>query len=104
MCAGAGISASSRLSVKSSNHSGRSRKRSFESVESLAGFRDQFPGASSSLRSEVGLDDVLDGVLDESCDGDVEDELTIQEQQEVRNCPFCRESSSLVWSTVVSDR
>ena len=75
MCVGAGISASSRFSVNSSNHSGRSRKRSFESFESLAGFRDQFPGASSSLRSEVGLDDVLVGVLDESCDGDVEDEL-----------------------------
>ena len=61
--------------MNSSNHSWTSRKRSFESFESLAGFRDQFPGASSSLRSEAGLDDVLDGVLDESYDGDVEDEL-----------------------------
>ena len=71
MCAGAVISASSRLSANSSNHSGRSRKRSFESFESFAGFRDQFPGAISSLRFEAGLDDVLVGVLDESC----EDEL-----------------------------
>ena len=35
------------------------------------GSRDQFPGGSSSLRSGAGLE----GVLDESCDGDVEDEL-----------------------------
>ena len=75
MCAGASISVSSRFSVNSSNHSGRSRRRSFEFSESLAGFRDQFPGASSSLRSEAGLDDVLVDVLDESCDGDVENEL-----------------------------
>ena len=32
----------------------------------------QFPGAGSSLRSDAGLED---GVLDESCGGDVEDEL-----------------------------
>ena len=43
MYAGAGISASSRLSVNSSNHSGRSHTRSFESFESFEGFRDQFP-------------------------------------------------------------
>ena len=61
------------FSVNSSNHSRRSRRRSFEFSESHAGFRDQFPGASSSLRSEAGLD----GVLDESCDADVEDELDI---------------------------
>ena len=40
------------------------------------GSRDQLiPGASSSLRSDAGLEGVLDDVLDESCDGDVEDEL-----------------------------
>ena len=73
--AGAGISVSSRFSVNCSNHSERSRRRPLEFSESLAGFRDQFSVASSSLRSEPGLDDVLVGVLDESCDGDVEDEL-----------------------------
>ena len=41
----------------------------------FGGSRDQLPGASSSLRSDAGLGDVLDGVRDESCDGDVEDEL-----------------------------
>ena len=61
--------------MNSSNHSGRSRRQSFEFSESPAGSRDQFPGASSSLRSEAGLDDVLVDVLDESCDVDVEDEL-----------------------------
>ena len=60
--------------MNSSNHCGRSRKRSFDFCESLAGFHDQFPSASSSLRSEAGHDDVLVGALD-SCDGDVEDEL-----------------------------
>ena len=60
--------------MNSSNHSGRSRRRSFEFSESLAGFRDQFPGASS-LRPEAGLDDVVVDVLGESCDGDVADEL-----------------------------
>ena len=59
MCAGTSISASSRLSANSSNHSARSSKRSFEPF----------------LRSEGGLGDVLGGVLEESCDGDVEDEL-----------------------------
>ena len=54
---------------------GRCCRRSFESIEFHAGFRDQFPGASSSLRSEAGLDDVFDDALDKSCDGDVEDEL-----------------------------
>ena len=43
--------------MNSSNHAGRSHKRSFEFCESLAGLRDKFPGASSSLRSEDGLDD-----------------------------------------------
>ena len=75
MCAGAGISVSSIFSMNPSDHCGRSRRRSFESLESLAGFRDQFPGANSSPRSEAGIDDVLVEVLDESCDGNVEDEL-----------------------------
>ena len=72
------ISVSSRLSVKSSNRSGRSRKRSSESrLSFLSFFRFsvlvfvslQFPGAGSSRRSAAGLDD------DKSCDIDVEDEL-----------------------------
>ena len=41
----------------------------------FGGSRDQFPGASSSLRSDAGIGGVLDDVLDESCGGDVEDEL-----------------------------
>ena len=73
-CAGAWISVSSRFSVNSSDNSGRSRRRSFEFLNPLRD-SDQFPGASSSLRSDAGLDDVLVNVLDESCDGDVEDEL-----------------------------
>ena len=77
MCAGV----SSKLSVNSSNHSGRSRKRSSESrLSSLFLFLSwvfegdprQSPWASSSLRSRAGL------VEDKSCDVDVHDEL-IQE-------------------------
>ena len=84
MFAGACTSVSSRLSVNPSNHSGRFRKPSSEALTlSLFYFlfwvfgesRDQFPGASSSLRSDPGLGGVLDDVLDESCDGDVEDEV-----------------------------
>ena len=75
MCAVAGISVSSRFSVNSSNYSGRFRQRSVELSESLAGFCDQFLGASSSIRSEGGLHDVHVDVLDGSCDGDVEYEL-----------------------------
>ena len=76
MCAGAGTSVSSRLPVNSSNHPGRSRKRSLESrLLSLFLFwfwevvRCQFPGAVPSLRSSAGLDE------DKSCDVDFEDEL-----------------------------
>ena len=68
MCADAGISVPSRFLVNSSNHSGRSRRRSLKSLEPFAGFRDQFPGAA--FRSEAGLCDVRD----ESCGGYVEDE------------------------------
>ena len=77
MCASAGTSVSSRLSVNSSNHSGSSRKRSsasrlpFLSIF-VSGFwcdPHQFPGGSSSLRSWAGL------VVDKSCDVDVDDEL-----------------------------
>ena len=38
---------------------------------SFFGEPSQFPGAGSSLRTDAGLEDVLD----ESCGGDVEDEL-----------------------------
>ena len=65
MFAGAGSSASSRFSVKSSSHSGRSCKRL-----PAAPLR-QFPGAPSLLRELAGLEDVLD----ESCGSDVEDDL-----------------------------
>ena len=79
MCAGAGTSESSRLSVNSSNHSGRSRNRSPDACSLLLFlllFWDvfalrRFPDACLSLRSVAGLEDVLD----ESCGGDVEDEL-----------------------------
>ena len=60
MCADAGTSVSSRLSVNSSDHFGRNRKR--------------FPDASSSLRERAGLEEVLG----ESCGGDVEDELALE--------------------------
>ena len=78
MCAGASTSVSSRLSVNSSNHSGRSRKRSTESrLPSLFWFwfwvfgsgPRQCPGAKPSLRSWAEL------VEDESCNVDVEDDL-----------------------------
>ena len=79
MCAGAGTSVSSRFSINSSNHSGRSRNRSPDAASlSLilflfwgVGESCQFLGASSSLRSAAGLEDVLD----ESCGSVVEDEL-----------------------------
>ena len=83
MRVGAGTYASSRFSVNSSNHSGRSRKRSSEALLLylslflcwiFGGSRDQFLGANSSRCSDAGLGGVLDDVLDESCDGDVEDE------------------------------
>ena len=80
MCVGAGTSVSSRFSVNSSH---RSRKFSqtvvrvsiviplFIFVFGFFGESRHFPGAGSSLRSGAGLEDVLD----ESCGGDVEDEL-----------------------------
>ena len=69
MCAGAGTPASSRLSVNSSNHSGRSRKRSSEfRLWDFEGCH-QFSGAIPSLRSFTGHEE-----RDESCGGDVEDE------------------------------
>ena len=80
MCAGAGTSVSSRLSVKSSNHSGISRKRSSEFrlpcvLFFLFGFlvfvSHQFSCAASSLRSGAGRGDVLH----KSCGGDGGDEL-----------------------------
>ena len=78
MCAGACNSVSSRLSVKASNHSGRSRKRSSESRLShlflcmfwvFEGGPHQSRAASSSLRSWAGLEE------DNSCSVDVDGEL-----------------------------
>ena len=78
MCAGAGTSGSSRLSVNSSNHSGRSRKWLSESrLSSLflflfwvfEGDPHQSPGTGLSLLSWAGL------VGDKSCNVDVNDEL-----------------------------
>ena len=68
----------SRLSVNSSNHSGRSRKRSFESRPPflfsfwfwvVGGDPHQFPEAGPSLRSWDGVGE------DNSCNVDVEDEM-----------------------------
>ena len=114
MCAGAGTFVSSRFSVNTSNHSGRSRNRSSEArLLSLFYFcfeflvnRAIFLGAGSSLRSVAGLEDELD----ESCGGGEKRTCwyhnlsTIPGQQGVRNFPSCRESSSLVWSGEAFDR
>ena len=69
----------------------------------FGGSRDQFPGATSSLRSDAGLGGVLDDVLDESGDGDVEDEL-VPELDDNPGITIGTKFSvlhSLVWSTVV---
>ena len=79
MCAGTSTSASPRFSVNSCDHSGRSRNRSSEDrllppflfLFWFVSESRQFPDAGSSLRSDAGLEDALD----ESCGGDVEDEL-----------------------------
>ena len=77
VCAGACTSASSRLSVNSSNHSERSRKRSSESRFSsrllylfwvFEGDPHHSRGAGSSIRS-------WGGIVDKSCNADVDDEL-----------------------------
>ena len=77
MRAGAGTSVSSRFSVNSSNHSGRSRNQSSDSRVSFLfsflfwvfeGDPHQFPGAGPLLPSWAGL------VEDKSCNVDVEDE------------------------------
>ena len=67
MFAAAGISTASRCSVKSSSHSGRSCK--LFPAASLH----QFLGASSKLREFAGFKKV-----DESCGGDVEEELVLE--------------------------
>ena len=92
MCAGAGTSVSSRLSVNSSNHSGKSWRK--------------LSSANSLLRSGAGLEDVLD----ESCGGNVEDELVPElddnprttKRYEVFRC--CIKSSYLVWLGAASHR
>ena len=79
LCADACNSVSSRLSVNSSNHSGRSANGSVDFFLSslflflfwvLGVHLHHFRGAISLLRSDTGLEDELD----ESCGGDVEDE------------------------------
>ena len=109
MCAGAGTSVFSRLSVNSSNHSGLSRKRSskarvmsfFWFMFLVVGESRQFPGAGSSFRTGAGLEDAIDepAVWKTNWHQNLS---TIQEQQEVRICTFCK-FSSLVWSTVAFD-
>ena len=102
---GTGTTVSSRFSVNSSNHSGKSRNGSCDARLSsfflfwfwVFGESRKFPGAGSSLRSVAGLEDVLD----ESCGGDVEDELVPEFDDNPRTA---RGSSSLVWSGVAFDR
>ena len=81
MFADAGTFVSSRFSVKSSNHSGRSCKRSpaaplvvsiFILVVSFGGLR-QFPNTPSLLRKFAGINE-----LDKSCANDVEDEHALE--------------------------
>ena len=101
MRAGACNSVSSRLSLNSSNHSGRSRKRSSESrlpslVFLLFWFLGCDPhhsrGASSSLRSWAGL------VEDKSCNVDVDDELL---PELVDNTGTTRGTKLSAWHTIV---
>ena len=79
MFADAGTSVSSRFSVKSSNHSGRSRKHClfvvlfFLFCFLVLGDLSRFPDISSSLREFAGFDE-----FDESCANDVEDELVLE--------------------------
>ena len=79
MCAGARTSVSSRLSLNSSNHSGRSRKRS----------------------SEARLVSLFFHFCFEFCEDEFVPEFDGNPgQQEVRSLPFCI-ICSLVWSIVV---
>ena len=71
-------------------------------VLSCFGESRQFPGAGSFLRSGAGLEDVLH----ESCGGDVEDEAAPEFDDNPGTTmgtifPFCKNGSSLAWSTVV---
>ena len=93
---------SSRLSVNSSNHSKRSCKRSSGSRRSslflflswvFTGSH-QLPGAIPSLRSKTGLEDELD----ESCDGDVEDETLPELVEKPRTT---RGTKLSVWQMIV---
>ena len=99
---GANTPPSSRFSVNSSNHSGKSRNQFPDAgVMSLflfvfwvsVGSRDQFPQMLvSSLRVVAGLDDISSDV---SCGNDVEDVLALE--------PFCIGFSSIFCWNVVSD-
>ena len=108
MCASAGISASSRLSVNSCNPFWKvsSEARLLSLFLEFLGESRQFPGVGSSLHSGAGLEHVRDesfGGLWRGRTG-TENLATIQGKQEVWNFPFCRESASLVWSRVAFDR
>ena len=104
MFARVGTSVSSRFSVNSSNHSGRSRKRFpaacwlFFLKNLVLGLvfweaRKRFPDACSSLRKLDGLEEVLEA----SCGNDVQDELALElddnpGQQQARHFPSCTEA------------
>ena len=109
MCAGADTSVSSKLSVNSSNHSGRSRKRSSESRLSSLYFCSGFLRViCTSLLGKVRhfvlelelLRNPAMPMLTTNC---FQKRWITLEQREVRSCPLCIHLSSLPWSTVVSD-
>ena len=112
MCAGACNYASSGLSVNSSNHSGRSRKRLSESrLPSLFllsfGFlrviRTTLAGVVRHFALELDMlkTNPVMSMLTTNCS---QNWWITLEQQEVRSCAFCIHLSSLLWSTVVFDR
>ena len=97
--------------MNSSNHSGRSRKRSSASrLSSLFLFwfwasRDCTSFLELVRQFALGLDllktNPAMSMLKMNC---YPNWRTTREQQEVRNCPFCIKLSSPLWSTVVFDR
>ena len=110
MCAGACNSVSFRLSVNSSNHSRRSRKRLSEArLSSIFCFgfqrvtRTTFVGLVRHLVLELDLltTNPAMSMLTTNC---FQNWWITLERQEVPSCPFCIQLSSPLWSTVAFDR